>query len=199
MKSGVFIENKKSWLAVLFVGLCILGMIIPYVSNHFIGFSIEDTLLNIAALVSMVVYFFLPDDNKIKPWLFPIGFAILSVFQLLSAVVTVYHTFSLLLVIPRLLVTVLLTLVYFAGDLLCFAGSLCNFKRIQFMKIGALLCVAVLVLMYVLEFISVGGFEYFNRVPDDIIVFIIISFSRYITVILFYVGMFLLSTNKKSC
>ena len=79
-----------------------------------------------------------------------------------------------------------------------FAGTLFDFKYINLLKYGALGYVILSFVIYVAEFINVGGFAYIQNVPDGISPINFIALIRGLAQILFYIGIFILTVNKKN-
>ena len=79
-----------------------------------------------------------------------------------------------------------------------FAGTLFSFKRINFLKYGALGYAVLYLISCIVDFIAVGGFVYLQSVPDGYsainIFALVLSFSK----ILFYTGIFISTTNKNT-
>lgn len=200
MRSGIFKSNWKSWFAVAVTVLCAIGTLVPYIYGRAVSPDSTSTVLTVAALLLITAYFFTPDKlEEVKRWLIPIGFGILSILQLGSPILSLYNIFTLDIWLPRIITMLLLSMAYFAGTLLCALGSLFDFKRMHLFRLGAFLNVLALLAILAIDFIAVGGFEYYGKVPDGILVLSLVVVSRYFSVILLYVGMLLLSTNKKPC
>lgn len=200
MRSGIFKSNWKSWFAVAVTVLCATGTPVPYIYGRAVSLDSTSTVLTVAALLLITAYFFTPDKlEEVKRWLIPIGFGILSILQLGSPILSLYNIFTLDIWLPRIFTMFLLSAVYFAGILLCALGSLFDFKRMHLFRLGAFLNVLALLAILAIDFIAVGGFEYYGKVPDGILILSLVAVSRYLSVILLYVGMLLLSTNKKPC
>lgn len=200
MRSGIFKSNWKSWFAVAVTVLCAIGTLVPYICGRGISLDSTSTVLTVAALLLITAYFFTPDKlEKVKRWLIPIGFGILSILQLVSPLLSLYNILMLNIWLPRIFTMLLLSIVYFAGTLLCTLGSLFDFKKLRLFRLGALLNIFALLAILVIDFIAVGGFEYYSKIPDGILILSLVAVSRYFSVILFYSGMLLLSTNKKPC
>lgn len=200
MRSGIFKSNWKSWFAVAVTVLCTIGTLVPYICGRGISLDSISTVLTVAALLLITAYFFTPDKlEEVKRWLIPVGFGILSILQLGSPILSLYNIFTLDIWLPSINTMLLLSMVYFAGTLLCALGSLFDFKKLNLFRLGAFLNVLALLAILAIDFIAVGGFEYYGKVPDGILILSLVVVSRYFSVILLYVGMLLLSTNKKPC
>ena len=200
MRSGIFKSNWKSWFAVAVTVLCAIGALVPYICGKGISLDSTSTVLTVAALLLITAYFFTPDKlEEVKRWLIPVGFGILSILQLGSPILSLYNIFTLDIWLPSINTMILLSIVYFAGTLLCALGSLFGFKKLNLFRLGAFLNVLALLAILAIDFIAVGGFEYYGKIPDGIPILSLVVVSRYLSVILLYVGMLLLSTNKKPC
>lgn len=200
MKSGAFNNNSKSWFAVIVTALYAVGTLVPYINGKAVSLDTASTVLTVAALLSIIAYFFVPDGKEeIKRWLFPAGFGILSFLQLGSPIISLYNIIILRLSLMHIWVSLLLCGLYFVGTVLCLFGSLFDFKKIHLMKYGSIMSILALLSILAVDFIRVGGFEYYSSVPDGILILSLIAISRYFSVMLFYGGMLVLSTNKKPC
>jgi hypothetical protein len=198
MRSGVFKNNWKSWFAVIVTILYAVGTLVPYINGKAVSLDTTSTVLTVAALLSIIAYFFVPDGkDEIKRWLFPAGFGVLSFLQLGSPIISLYNIIVLRLSLMHIWVSLLLCGLYFVGTVLCLLGSLFDFKKIHLMKYGSIMSILALLSILAVDFIRVGGFEYYSSVPDGILILSLIAISRYFSVMLFYGGMLLLSTNKK--
>lgn len=51
--------------------------------------------------------------------------------------------------------------------------------------------------MQVYEFVLLGGMDYINSVPKEMLPINNLSLIKLLSIILFYVGIFILTTNKK--
>lgn len=200
MRSGVFKSNWKSWFAVAVTVLCAIGTLAPYIYGRAVSFDSTSTVLTVVSLLLITAYFFIPDNlGEVKRWLIPFGFGILSLLQLGSPLLSLYNIITLNVWLPRIFTMFLLSAVYFAGTLLCALGSLFDFKRMQLFRLGAFLNILALLAILAIDFIAVGGFEYYSKIPDGILILSLVVVSRYFSVMLFYGGMLLLSANKKPC
>ncbi len=200
MKSGVFNNNPKSWFAVIVTVLYTIGTLVPYINGKAVSLDTTSTVLTVVAQISMVAYFFVSDKlYEIKRWLFPVGFGILSLLQFGSPLISLYNIIALRLFMSHIFVALLLCFLNLVGTVLCFFGSLFDFKKIHLLKCGSIINILSLLSILVVDFIGVGGFEYYNSVPDGIAILSLVTISRYFSVMLFYGGMLLLSTNKKPC
>ena len=166
MRSGIFKSNWKSWFAVAVTVLCAIGTLVPYICGRGISLDSTSTVLTVAALLSIIAYFFVPDGkNEIKRWLFPAGFGILSFLQLGSPILSLYNIITLDIWLPSISAMFLLSAVYFAGILLCALGSLFDFKRMHLFRLGAFLNVLALLAILAIDFIAVGGLSITARSP----------------------------------
>ena len=200
MRSGVFKSNWKSWFAVAVTVLCAIGTLVPYIYGRAVSLDSTSTVLTVVSLLLITAYFFIPDNlGEVKRWLIPFGFGILSLLQLGSPLISLYNIITLNVWLPSISAMFLLSAVYFAGTLLCALGSLFDFKRMHLFRLGAFLNILALLSILAIDFILVGGFEYYSKIPDGILILSLVVVSRYFSVMLFYGGMLLLSANKKPC
>lgn len=78
-------------------------------------------------------------------------------------------------------------------NILCFFGTLFKFKSSLLLKIGCIGYILTTVALQIYEFYLVGGMEYIKTSPINVFVFI-----QIFSIILFYVGIFILTNNKKN-
>lgn len=83
-----------------------------------------------------------------------------------------------------------------------FVGTLGSFKNIALLKYGALASAIILALIFLLDFILAGGFTYFKTISEistPLFLFNQIkSWLRFLSQILFYIGLFILFPTKKT-
>ena len=147
----------------------------------------------------LVLIFTSKKDYKLKTWLLPISLGvnlISSVFTLISNIPNMKLIISLygLKQLPIYLCSFLM----FVAIALMFLGTLFNLKYINLLKYGALGYAILCLCSTIIEFISVGGFAYIQSVPAEYSAINIVALVRLISCALFYVGVFILTTNKRN-
>ena len=78
-------------------------------------------------------------------------------------------------------------------NILCFCGTLFKFKSSLLLKIGCIGYILTTVASQIYEFYLVGGMEYIKASPINVFAFI-----QIFSIILFYIGIFILPTNKRN-
>ena len=81
---------------------------------------------------------------------------------------------------------------------LMFLGTLFNFKNTNLLKYGALSYAVLCLCSSIIDFINVGGFAYIQSVPDEYSAINIVALAQLVSCVLFYIGIFFLTTNKKN-
>ena len=147
----------------------------------------------------LVLIFTSKKDYKLKTWLLPISLGvnlISSVFTLISNIPNMKLIISLygLKQLPIYLCSFLMCV----AIALMFLGTLFNLKYINLLKYGALGYAILCLCSTIIEFISVGGFAYIQSVPAEYSAINIVALVRLISCALFYMGIFILATNKKN-
>ncbi len=193
MKVSVFRENLRSWLFVIFAAFCAVGTLSPLVTGIGTGVDVGSMLLTAAALILMILYFFLPEQLRIKRWFFPLGFAVFAFLQFGAVLPSVYYTIMYA-GNYTMWVPMIMSVVYLVGILLCLLGSLFDFKIIVSLGIGSALNVVALLVTMINEFLMTD-FQYMIEVLGAVQLSVVVL-VRYVAVLLFYIGVFLLSTNK---
>ena len=146
-------------------------------------------------LLIFVYMLTLKRDYKFKRFLFPISFAIFT----LTAVFSITncfdeYTFSSLNGLIRLFANLIIKFVMITGYAFCFVGTLSNFKRINFLRLGLPICIITIIIQglsyrYLIDWI--GNSFYSN-------VYYLSETSRVIILLLFYICIFILTLTKRS-
>ena len=134
-------------------------------------------------------------EYKIKQLLFPIASAILA----LSAVFSIRdcfdeYTFLSVNGLVLLLVNLIIKFVLIAGYTFCFVGTLSNFKRIFFLRLGLPICIITIFIQgisyhYLIDWIGNTLYSTISYLNE--------SFRASI-LLLFYISIFILTLTKKS-
>lgn len=211
MISYIFKNKAKNILMIVFTVLHIIC------SNTFreLYYSIINSsamsffaILTFIAFALILLYMFtLKMQYKFKEWLFPAAFAILtllSVYELVADIIHNLSTYDYFILID--LLSYSSYLVSIVAYTFCFIGSIKNFKNVVFLKAGALVKITGTVLTTstaaIIEFVAVGGMEYFKNIDEIYRVYVYKAMFEnavvWIIILLFYVGLLLLTLNKKS-
>ncbi len=211
MISYIFKNKTKNILMIVFTVLYIIS------SDLFAGFYYSVIrqipisfyeILGVVAFALILGYMFtLKRQYRFKEWLFPAAFAILmalSLYELFTTIVYALSTYGYLVLIE------VLSCVSFAFGIIayvfCFIGAVKNFKNIVFLKIGAIIkivgTVLPTVIAVIIEFIALGGIDYFKNIDEAYKTYVYNSMFQiaveWAFSLLFFVGILLLATNKKS-
>lgn len=205
MTSYLFKNKTKNILVMVFTALCMLDPICDAV-KLIIQKDIMSTLAKILSLcpfVLILIYVLtLKKEYRFKPNLFPFSFLYLilkcayAIFICFYALTDpLYRSaagFAYILGASAFDIALLVCFV------LCFIGSRSNFKRVIFFKLGTLLLGIVYILLPIVAFISVGGFDYINSVPDGYQAVSYFELTKCIISILFSFSLFALTLNKNN-
>lgn len=132
---------------------------------------------------------------KFKSLIFPLAFGIIA-FRSLYGVITYFDGLSRFTILEiELEVEIIFAIIIVAAlfNILCFCGTLFKFKSSLLLKIGCIGYILTTVASQIYEFYLVGGMEYIKASPINVFAFI-----QFFSIILFYIGIFILTTNKKN-
>lgn len=207
MISYIFENKTKNLLAIIFSALCIvkpLCEIFVYIARFLVfpWFSV----LNILPVALVLIYLVtLKYDYKFKTCVVPAAFLIWIVAQFYVTFTDFASAYSYLKLFGQWPITVVLivinTIVLISGKVLCFLGSISNFKNISLFKAGIIInLVGIAIISPITE--ASSAVEYFgvtNIFLDNLRQLLSngVIFGR-VANILFYVGLLLLAFSKKS-
>ena len=161
---------------------------------------------SISSLLPVAIIVFIALKNNqgaFKKLLLPIVFGAVLVKGTYTLFMSFANTFTILNrdIEPLLLITLFLSCLSFAAVVLMFVGTLGSFKNIALLKYGALASAITLALIFLLDFILAGGFTYFETISEISSPLLwfnqIKSWLRFLSQILFYIGLFILFPAKK--
>lgn len=135
-------------------------------------------------------------EYPLKKWLFPIAFGI----TVLRSFISLFSNFSiigLLISEPKNHLILFCSCLMFLSVILMFIGTFFSCKYINLMKYGALSYAILNIVTLIIDFISIGGFAYLKSIPMGVSPINITVLIRAVSCILFYIGIFILTTNKK--
>ena len=186
----LFQNKKKNIIALCFT---VFYFVMLVINGPFWGIS------RLAIPIAFVVLLFThKKEYLIKKWILPVAFGIAligSIRTLISQIDNIEYViefYGKASIYSVLVVCSVLTVV--AGAFM-FVGVLLDFKRP--LKYGSLAVAVIGVATLVLDFISVGGFKYIQSVPADTTAVNIYALILSIAQTLFYIGIFILATNKE--
>ncbi len=206
MISYIFKNKTKNILAIVFTALY---TILPFFNtinalNNFRNFLFYFAQLLPYAML-LIYLLTLKKIYKFKELLFPAAFAIKTLFAIYTSIVSaigilnIADGFQGIYFILRSNFSNIIAIIAFV---LCLIGTLFNFKNVRFLKWGTLIFIISILILTPIDFISVGGFDYWRNIPQEH--FTSVLFSQIESVIkiaitvLFYFGIFNLTLNKKS-
>ena len=176
-----------------------------YGSWRYIINAIFTNLLSLLLPVAIIVFIALKNNQgAFKKLLLPIVFGAVLVKGTYTLFMSFANTFTVLNadIEPLLLITLFLSCLSFAAVVLMFVGTLGSFKNIALLKYGALASAIILGLIFLLDFILAGGFTYFKTISEISTTLIwfnqIKNRLRFLSQILFYIGLFILFPTKKT-
>jgi hypothetical protein len=157
--------------------------------------------LGLLPYIFILVYLFtLKKEYKFKEYLFPAAFLIFigrNVYSFVISLITNVQMLDSSKMVLWYIWTVLYGLIAIAAYGLSLLGTINNFKNVRFLRIGMIVLIIVMLLVQVVEFFFVGGFDYFSNVPVAYLtVSMIKGVIKVIVNVLFYFGIFNLTLNK---
>lgn len=168
--------------------------------HQYIIFDIWDS--NVLSFIGLIPYLFvfiymltLKRDYKFKKFLFPISFAIFTLTAIFSITNCFdIYTFTSINGLIRLFVNLIIKFVLITGYAFCFIGTLSNFKRIIFLRLGLPICIVTIFVQgifyhYLIDWIGNEIFSTLDYLSE--------SFRASI-LLLFYISIFILTLTKKS-
>lgn len=168
--------------------------------HQYIIFGVWDSIA--LKFISLIPYLFvllyiltLKRDYKFKQFLFPISFAIFTLTTIFS-ITNCFdeYTFTSMNGLIRLFVNLIIKFVLIAGYAFCFVGTLSNFKRIIFLRLGLPICIITIFIQGVTynHLVNWIGNTFFST-----LIYLNESFRANI-LLLFYISIFVLTLTKKS-
>lgn len=205
MKKSMNITFNKNIIAIAFTVLHIIILVLnidiklPYFQNfrYAINSLVTDLIPLIIPALVLTFLFTLNKKYKLKKWLLPIAFGIqiINVIRLLFSYIIIFNlgieesTYPVMFLYSGLI---------FIASTFMFIGTLFNFKHITFLKYGSLSCAILNLAALIFDFITVGGFEYFKRVPIGVPALNLLVLIEILTRVCFYIGVFILTINKNN-
>ena len=191
--------NSKRTLAafVLIAIYCIFNIFSTFITT--LKFSnINNTFVSLIPIFLILCYLFFEDKTfKFKKYMFPLAFGIIVYKNLYSVVVSIVGTPKNLYFEKEVIILFAISLFLLLFNISCFIGTLFNFRFSIFLRIGCIGYILTTIIMPIYEFISLGGMEYVNSVPEDISPIIITALAKLLSIVLFYIAIFVYSMDKK--
>ena len=191
--------NSKRTLAafVLIAIYCIFNIFSTFITT--LKFSnINNTFVSLIPIFLILCYLFFEDKTfKFKKYMFPLAFGIIVYKNLYSVVVSIVGTPKNLYFEKEIIILFAISLFLLLFNISCFIGALFNFRFSIFLRIGCIGYILTTIIMPIYEFISLGGMEYVNSVPEDISPINITALAKLLSIVLFYIAIFVYSMDKK--
>ena len=191
--------NSKRTLAafVLIAIYCIFNIFSTFITT--LKFSnINNTFVSLIPIFLILCYLFFEDKTfKFKKYMFPLAFGIIVYKNLYSVVVSIVGTPKNLYFEKEVIILFAISLFLLLFNISCFIGTLFNFRFSIFLRIGCIGYILTTIIMPIYEFISLGGMEYVNSVPEDISPINITALAKLLSIVLFYIAIFVYSMDKK--
>lgn len=199
----LFQNKKKNSIALCFSVLNAALIIIYAVFNYFrytknlrvaVASSLMSVIMPVALIVLLLTY---GKEYKLKKWLLPIAFAV-GIIKRIPSLKSNLYNFKYFTSDPTYILLLLCSALMLAALIFMLLGSLFELKLFNLLKYGALGHIILSVIMPLISFFANGGFEYFNEVPDGYAAISVLPLALGISTILFFAGIFILTTNKRN-
>ncbi len=191
-------NSKRTLVAFVLIAVyCIFNVFSTFISN--LKFSnIINTFVSLIPIFLILCYLILEDKTfKFKKYIFPLAFGIIVYKNLYSVIISIVVTPKNLVFEKEFIILFVISLFLLVFNILCFIGTLLEFKLLILLKIGCIGYVLTILIMQIYEFVALGGMDYINSIPKEMLPINIISLVKYLSIILFYSGIFILPTNKE--
>ncbi len=200
----MFKDKRKNIIAItvtaLYTIMLILNIDIHLLFVQNFRYIINSLVIDIMPLITpvLVLAFLLSlnKEYKLKKWLFPVAFGV----KVINAFLTLCGSFStigLIYLTPEYTLILLCSCLIFVAIVFMFVGTLSDFKHINFIKYGSVSCAVLTFATLIIDFIAVGGFKYLQSIPLGTPAVNLMVLMTSLTSTLFYMGIFILTTNKK--
>ena len=183
---------------VLIAAYGILSVLSTFIAS--LKFSnITNTFVSLIPMFLILCYLILEDKTfKFKKYIFPLAFGIIVYKNLYSVIISIVGTPKNLVFEKEFIIFFVFSLFLLVFNILCFIGTLLEFKILILLKIGCIGYMLTILIMLIYEFVALGGMDYINSIPKEMLPINIISLVKYLSIILFYIGIFILTTNKRN-
>ncbi len=190
-------RSTGNLISFILIALYVLVYIINAISSALSFLGLMKTIATLLPALFILCYLLTENKNlKTKKYLFPLSFGII-VFRNLYAVINSFISTPKELLLPDIVkIQFAFTVVLLMFNILCFIGTLFEFKYSLLLKIGCIGYGLTLILMCGYEFISLGGFEYIQNVLDGYTAINISAAFSVIAILFFYTGVFVLKTKE---
>lgn len=204
--NNLFANKRKNTLAICFTSIYTLCLILTINFNKslfLLNFrhALNSLILALIPLVTpvlvLVFLLTLKKEYRFKKWLFPIAFGMKFISNLISLILGI-GSLRYLLTNPLQITMYSISVLMAVAFGLMFVGTLFNFKYVKLLKIGAIAFVVLSLIFNVIEFISIGGFAYFQNVPQTVTPINFMVLIKLIAQSLFYIGIFMLTLKNKN-
>lgn len=201
----LFSDKWKNTVAISFtvfyLMMLILNLDFNLLSEGTLRFIVNSLLLQAVPFAAPLSLLWLIMSRKVesslKKWLLPLAFGAKFLFGLMSFVSSL-NSLRATLENPMYLIILCLNALSVAAFVLVIIGTLFDFKYIKLLKYGSLALAVITFISPIIGFIIAGGFEYLRVVPSEFAAVNWFLLIKSIAEALFYLGIFILTTNKKT-
>ena len=205
----IFSNKKKNIVAICFSVFYIVMLIlkIDFRVSLFqnLRYAVNSLFVYLIPMITpifiLIFIFTYKKDYKFKTWLLPIAFGVNLILFVLIQISNIPNMQVLnYLYGLKQLPTYLCLFLMCVAIALMFLGTLSNLKHINLLKYGALGYAILCLCSTIIDFINMGGFAYIQLVLNGYyaVSIAVVALIREVSCVLFYVGIFILTTNKKT-
>ena len=177
---------------------CIVNILSSFITTLKFTNVINNFVSLIPIFLILCYLFFEVKTLKFKKYIFPLAFGIIVYKNLYSVIISIVGTPKNLVFEKEFIILFVISLFLLVFNILCFIGTLLEFKILILLKIGCIGYMLTILIMPIYEFVALGGMDYINSIPKEMLPINIISLVKYLSIILFYIGIFILTTNKRN-
>ena len=181
----------------LILAYCLVNILSVFITTLKLSGIINNFVSLVPVFLILGYILFEHKDFKYKGYLFPLAFGIISFKNLYSVVISVIGTPKNLVFEKEFIILFVISLFLLLFNLLCFIGTLFDFKLLILLKIGCIGYISTVIIMQIYDFVTLGGMDYIISIPKEMLPINIISLVKSVSIILFYAGIFILTTDKK--
>ncbi|MBQ8203206.1 MAG: hypothetical protein IJZ75_02880 [Clostridia bacterium] len=195
----LFKNKTKNIFAIASSAMYFISLVITIIQGG-VSLTLQSAIcLLMAAGVGVFLFAILTAkmDYGLKRHIFTISFGLMAVAYLVSSIAA-FITILFYLEEPLVVAIFAMNFVVLIAHIFCFVAARFEFRYPKILRTGALLYIAATLLLLLLDFIRLGGFEYFASLPDGVAAISISSVIRTVIILMFYASLFLLATNKDS-
>ncbi len=195
--------SKKNSIAFCFIAFYTLTLALDFDFNltlfSDLRYAVNSLFTYLLPLIPpvLIILFMLPLSLKHKKWFVPTAFGIIALKSIYSVLVPIIGTPKHLLFENSTFVIFVFTVALMLFNVLCFIGTLLDFKLMFLLRLGSIGYILISLVMLVYEFVLLGGMEYINSIPSEFSYAAFLALAKFFFVVIFYLGIFIADFKQK--